>query len=677
MRKQRIAVVCLVGVSIFYSRAAELPVTEVTLYKHGIGLFTRDGTVPPGQEARLEFQNNDMNDLLKSLIVSGVDGAQVKAIRYDANETLDQRLSKFPFHVGDQQPLSTFLDTLKGSRMELTVGSRTVNGSIVGARTLTSPNAPAREQITLLQDSGELSNLDLSSVDSMRLLDAHQQEELKAYLQTFADSTARDRRSVFIESDAKDARRLHLSYIAPTAIWKSSYRLSLTGSVPELEGWAIVDNTTGDDWNNVRLAVVSGRPISFISPLDTARYGQRQVAELPEDKAAGPVVYGGRMDEATMLLPSAGLTVDTNGRVGPGSGSASAGVHSGGGVFRAGSAPPPPAQMAELEKSSIQGATGATLGELFEYRFPDAITIKKNQSAMLPFLQSKVEARKLLIWTDQDGEHPVNAAELTNTTGKTLDGGPITVYDGGAYAGEALFETLKPHDKRLIGYAVDYGTRISTAFDSTQQNVREVRFENGTLNIRYAQRNTLTYTIRNVDAKPKTLIVQRSSGDYTLLSPKPLERTANAYRFEVSLPSNGVQTLNVRTEESTWSAIEISSVTPDVLAVLAVNQDLSGSARTQFQHILTLKNSITSADAALARTEQQIKDLATDQTRLRANIDSLNKVSGEESQVHSYSTELAGLEERIAKLRDLSHSQSAQKADLDEQLRTAIAILRF
>ncbi|HEX4771245.1 MAG TPA: hypothetical protein VH351_10460 [Bryobacteraceae bacterium] len=302
--RQQAAVLFLVSLLALPTQAAELPVTEVMLYKRGVGLFVRDGIVPPGQDVRLEFQNNDMNDLLKSLVITAADGAHVKAIRYDANETLEQRLSKFQFRLGEQQPLSSFLDALKGSRIQLAIGSKTVSGSIVGARMFVATNVPSREQLTILQDSGDLANYDLGNIDSLHLQDAHQQQELKAYLQTLADSNARDQRSVFIESDAKDSRRLHLSYVAPTAIWKSSYRLMLDDRGPTLEGWAIVDNTTGDDWNDIRLAVVSGRPISFISPLYTARYGQRQLADLPEDKAAGPVVYGGTLDETARLEPS-------------------------------------------------------------------------------------------------------------------------------------------------------------------------------------------------------------------------------------------------------------------------------------------------------------------------------------------------------------------------------------
>src|SRR5208283_1129330 len=131
--------------------------------------------------------------------------------------------------------------------------------------------------------------------------------------------------------------------------------------------------------------------------------------------------------------------------------------------------------------SIVAGASADAVGELFEYRIAQPVTIRKNESAMLPFLQENIESRKLLIWSDRSSEHPTNAAELTNTTGKVLDGGPVTVYDGGAYGGEALMETLKAGDKRLVSYAVDLGTRITEAFGTGTAVVREIRAKHGVI----------------------------------------------------------------------------------------------------------------------------------------------------------------------------------------------------
>ena len=148
------------------------------------------------------------------------------------------------------------------------------------------------------------------------------------------------------------------------------------------------------------------------------------------------------------------------------------------------------------------------VGELFEYRFSTPVTVKKDESTMLPFLQQPIGARKLLIYSESYGEHPMNAAELNNSTAKTLDGGPITVFDAASYAGEALMTTLKAGDKRLISYSVDLGTRVTTQFDSSRELVREIHVNRGMLTARLALDETKTYTIRNVDQKAKTLIIE-------------------------------------------------------------------------------------------------------------------------------------------------------------------------
>jgi hypothetical protein len=331
-----------------------------------------------------------------------------------------------------------------------------------------------------------------------------------------------------------------------------------------------------------------------------------------------------------------------------------------------------------VQVSSVQGATGATLGELFEYDFAGPITVKRNQSAMLPFLQDKIAARKLLIYTENDGEHPVNAAEVTNNTAKTLDGGPITVFDSGAYAGEALFETLKAGDKRLIGYAVDYGTRITSAFGSLDNIVREISAQDGVVELRYAERQTRTYTIKNVDAKPKTLIVQQNGIDeYSVLSPKPAERTATAYRFEVHVPAEGTQELKVEQERITAQSTAVTSATPDYLVAILQNKQLSEAGRRQLQAILDLKRQVAETQSGLDNTKSQIGELTDDQTRLRQNIDSLNRVKGQEDQVRQYSSQLATNEAALAKLRDQRSALTQTKASLDAQIKGAISHLEF
>jgi hypothetical protein len=657
--------------------AVDIPVKRIILYKHGLAYFERDGFIPAGQEAQLDFKTSEMNDVLKSFTIRDTSGGKVTDVRYDANEPIDQQLAKFPLRLGDREPMTAFLDRMKGAEIEIKESGQVATGTVMGARSVETSSDERkrviREQVTLLLTSGDVTNIELDQISSFRFKDEQLQSQLRRYLETLSRGKSADRRSIYLDFDGNGARDLKISYVAPSAIWKSSYRLGLNGASSTLEGWAIVDNTTDQDWSNVSLSVVSGRPISFISLLDIPRYGKREIAELPEDRAAGPVVYGGALEGHGELQASRGGVI-----AGTGSGF-------GGGIYKLKAknqvAAPRAAEVADSisqAASSVQSAIGATLGELFEYDFSAPVTIRKNESAMLPFLQQQISARKLLIYTDVGSEHPVNAAEIVNGTSKILDGGPITVYDGGAYAGEALFETLKAGDRRLIGYAVDYGTRITTAFDTGTQNLREVHVRNGNLELKYSTLETRTFTIRNVDVKPKTLLIEQAAGDfYSLISPKPFERGANTYRFEVKLPPSQLQTLKVEQEHVSFSTTEISNATPDFLLTITTNKLIDEHAREQLKEIGDLKQNIIEIQAAIAADRERSAEITADQSRLRQNIDSLNRVKGQEEQVRKYSSQLDSNETELAKLRDGLDERIQHKATLDQTLRAAINKLQL
>ena len=489
--------------------AADIPIREVILYKSGVGYFERGGTLRPGESARLDFKASDMNDVLKSLTISGQNGGKITGLRYDSSEPLDQKLADFPFKIDGQASLALFLDQMKGAKVELKYGAETISGTVVSGRVVKADDKqPEREQLVALLDSGELRTLDLAAASSIRFADPKLQTQLRDYLTVVNQSRSTDKRSIYIDSSDAKERQIDASYMIPSPVWKSSYRLIFADKgEPTLEGWAIIDNTTGEDWTNVRLAVVSGRPVSFISNLYEPKYVARQTVELPEDRAANPVVYDGALQRCELDSGNApGVAADEQWELSqPACGGSWRVPGEPQGTVRYRSIAP---QRQEIASDVAVNVASGDLGELFEYRFSSPVTVKKDESTMLPFLQQPIGARKLLIYSENYGEHPMNAAELNNSTAKTLDGGPITVFDAASYAGEALMTTLKTGDKRLISYSVDLGTRVTTQFDSSRELVREIHVNRGTLTARLAMDETKTYTIRNVDQKAKTLIIE-------------------------------------------------------------------------------------------------------------------------------------------------------------------------
>ncbi|MDP8981914.1 MAG: hypothetical protein M3O35_15125 [Acidobacteriota bacterium] len=665
MRTRRLV---LVAPFLASAMAADIPIRTVILYKNGVGYFERAGDLKPGESARLDFRASDMNDVLKSLTLTDLKGAKVSGLRYDSSETLEKKLAEFPFQLGEREPLSSFLDRMKGARVELKSGPEAASGTIVGARAVAGDDKhPPRDQVVLLVDAGEMRTFDLAAVTSLKFTDPVLQVQLRDYLTTVNQSRSKEKRSVYIDSsDAKD-RQIVASYMLPTAVWKSSYRLIFPDQgQPTLEGWAIVDNTSGEDWTNVRLAVVSGRPVSFISNLYEPRYVERETAELPEEQALGPVLHKGAVEnwKSGQVPPPPPAAPPMNGRRQTFSGLASETVSVG---------------TDRTVPSGVNVATDAVeAGELFEYRFSSPVNVKKSESTMLPFLQQKLGARKLLIYSESYGAHPMTAAELTNTTGKTLDGGPITVFDAGTYAGEALIETLKAGDKRLISYAQDQGVRITTKFDSENRGVREIRANRGLLTMRYASQETKTFTIRNVDQKPKTLLIEHPvRGGYKLLNQTATETTADAYRFEVKLTADSTQKFAINEERLWEQSTSVSSLTPDMLFSYVQNKTISDAARGQLQQILDLKRQLAAMDGQISQTEAEINELTRDQDRVRQNLVSLNQVSGQQEQVQVYARQLADQEKLLAGKRDSLSGLRKQRAGLDASVKGAIDKLEF
>lgn len=661
------------------SAAAELDVTKVVLYKHGVGYFERAGEIPAGEAATLQFQADEMDDVLKSLTIEQRGGDGVSAVRYDSSDPLSKRLEVFPFRLGDAVSLSAILDQFKGSEVLLRIGGQEVTGQILSARILPATDDEAGKEQLLLLSGGAIRTVDPSASSEIRFTDPKIQDQFSDYLAVLSRSRNTDKRTVTIESQG-GAARVAAGYITPTPIWKSSYRLVFDAEdKPLLEGWAIVDNTSGEDWDNVRLSLVSGLPVSFITRLYEPRYLQRPVVQLAQDRAWAPKVHGGAIEEmdaaaeAAMAPPPPPVPVraapaesrafrqDVRGFAGGAMDAAKAGLRD------------------EMSSTIAATAVKAELGDLFEYAIDHPVTIRKSESAMLPFFRERVEARRLYIYdADNGSQHPLRAAEITNSAGATLDGGAITVYDAGAYAGEALVETIKAGDERLISYAVDLGTRITTAFDSSSKLQSEFHFRRGVITTKTARREVKTFTIRNVDPTAKTIIVEHPvRSGFELLTAKPTEKTADAYRFEVAVDPDSTQKFEIVEEQVYSQSHGVTNMSYEQLMSWVNNKELDAEGRAKLGQIADLHRRLADAEAEQQRVEQEIQEMSDDQSRLRSNISTLRSVAGQEQQVQTYSSRLASQEGELIELRDRQADLRTQIRELQRERNALIDSLEF
>lgn len=671
---RRTAAIALLGLLAAPVWAAEttLPVRRVVLYKHGVGYFEREGKLDGRSDITLEFKASEMSDVLKSLTLLGA-GGQVSGVSYEASDPLSKQLQQFAFSLPKEASIGQVLDQFKGARLavRLAAGGE-LRGSILGVRRA-HVNNNETEIVALMLDGGELRNVSLLESAGLRLEDPRLQRELEAYLQLVSSSQRRDVRLLRIHPGS--ARELAIGYVVEAPVWKTSYRIVL--GPPDsaqkarealLQGWAIVDNTSTEDWKGVTLALVSGLPVSFTQNLYQAHYVRRPHVALPVEMAAGPRAHEGALLEEEKDLPAQQALNSAVGELRARE------------MVAAKAVPAAPAALAgrredraaaDFTRSVYVATTGRELGELFEYRMDRTVDIPRNQSAMIPFLQSEVKVERVLLYTPgASGEHPYDALLLENSTGKTLDGGAITVIEGSQYAGEALIETLKAGDSRPVSFAVDLGTRISTVFDSRQNEVFSVKVRRGAVFTRAKNVEVKTYTVRNTDSRGKKLVIEHPVRPEWKLAEgvKPAETTAQHYRFRLDLPARETAKLRVEEEYEISSSIAVTNLTPELLAAFVRNKALSPEAQKQLEQLFALKEQIAATQKEVTARQEEVNELFRDQERLRQNIYNLNNVPGQQAQVNAYAAKLAAQEKELDAKNTALNAARARLRQLQAQL---------
>jgi hypothetical protein len=688
-------------------QAAELPVTRVVLYKNGLALFERSGEVKPGEPVRLEFKKTEMDDVLKTLVLDSTGGA-ISNLRYQLDEPLETRLGQLGLTIKSGVTLASLLDQLRGAKVSLAAASGAIDGTIVSGRLSQHAQQAQKQELTVLTSGGELRVIDLDGVSAVKLSDDRLQKRLTEALGAYEQAQSQERKSLWVESGGKGGNLL-ARYLAPAPAWKSTYRLAFLekpGDKNEamLEGWAIVENTSESDWKNVQLTVVSGRPISFISKLYEPKYVARQSLELAETDNALPAEYATapaavQMAEMAPPSPLKAMTTDSfqrterfaalqkaqrNGVAGGVPGGVAGGViggigsGSGGGVgsgtFRLGDF----SRRSSPTSTVISDTEAQEAGELFEYKFNQPASVKAGESLLIPFVQQKISARQVYIWNQNEGAHPQRAAELKNTTGKTLDGGPVTVYSPEGYAGESLLSTLKAGDKRFITFAIDLGTKVTTKFDSSSEVVRSVKAEHGVVTTKTTIEQRTTYTISNVDAKEKALLISHPvQSDLQLLSPKPEEKTAERYLFAATVPATGTVSLTVAEERPLQESIAILPMPADQIIAWMSGRKFTAETKKRLEPIIAKKREAAAVEADIQKEEKRLTSLTADENRLRSSIGTLNQVPGQQEQVQRYATDLAKKENEIQAAHARQEDARKRQATLEEELATLVEKLSF
>ncbi len=283
---------------------ARLPIKRVVLYKNGVGYFEHSAKVHGNQDLSIDFTTAQLNDVLKSLTVVDLGEGHIANVRYNSIAPLDERLKGLRLPFGESVTRADYLTAMRGARVEVHSGSAIATGRLLSVEKEKRFNEKGDSyevtEFSIITESGEMRNFDLNAGTSLRLAEHDLNDEVGKYLNLVGSSRARDLRRMTISAAGSGDREIFVSYISEVPVWKSTYRIIISATADEkakehplLQGWAIVDNTVGEDWKDVQLSLVAGAPQSFIQDISQPFYARRPVVALPPSVMLTPQEHEG------------------------------------------------------------------------------------------------------------------------------------------------------------------------------------------------------------------------------------------------------------------------------------------------------------------------------------------------------------------------------------------------
>lgn len=677
----------------------QVPIRRITLYRSGVGYFERGGTIDGNAEIQLRFNTDQINDILKSMVLLDLDGGRIESVSYGSKEPLERRLASFGVNIASDPSVPDLLGQLRGAQVKVLVAGDQITGTVLGVENRLTPpskDVPAVKMphVNLVTPNG-LRSIAISDITSFEILDKELASELTKALATLAEYRADRTKTVDLRFAGNGARRVVVGYVNETPVWKTSYRLVLPekdaptsegnkGTVV-MQGWAIVENTTDQDWNNVHLSLVSGRPVSFQMDLYEPLYTFRPTIPVPTIPGVLPRQYAGGMDldfeekakdevqrgagrtgvTLRMAVPAAPTAAEPSARRSADMGRSD--------LYD--TRPAAKVSADDLANYAAQAqAAGTEVGEVFQYEVESPVSIERQRSAMIPILSANITGRRVSIYSlNDDRPNPMRGVELVNESDLQLLPGPIAVFDGGAYAGDAQIGHVAKGDKRLLAYSVDLDVDVITKPQSTS-TVTNIKIVDGMLVQTIANTSSVSYAFANKDAKRgRTVIIEQPRMEgWSLAQPKkPLEETQDLYRFELPVDAGKTATMSVVQERTERQSVGVTSIDLPTLVSYHKNGKLSDAVLAAVRDVAKRQGEINAAERGIAEIDRQKSEIDTEQARIRENMSKIDRTS----QLYTrYMTKLSDQENTLETLRDQRKSASANleqlRTDLNNYLRT-------
>ncbi len=664
---------------------SQLPIGQVVLFSSGVGYFQREGTVEGTARVDLSFPVQDINDLLKSMVLRDLNGGHISTVSYDSNAPIERTLKSFAINLTGNPGFGTILNQARGEKVEVVLQQAnanqpgTISGTVVGIekqKIAVGKDTVDCEMLNLLCADG-VRSLKMSDLQRVRFLNPVMDSEFRKALETLALSHDTQKKTVSINFVGEGKREVRVGYVVENPIWKTSYRLVLDKKEkPYLQGWAVVENPTDEDWKDVRMALVSGRPISFQMDLYQPLYVPRPVVEPELFASLRPPTYSGALEQNALAANKPQMDSTLGGRQselqrGLALKDAAAKADSKGGEGKRARGWEEAEKDLNLRTSGVgSAATAAKLGDFFQYAIDKPVTLPRQKSAMLPIVAKDIEATRVSIYNERtQAKFPLLGVKVKNTSGMHLNQGPITVFDGTNYAGDARILDLQPNEERLLSYAIDLGTEVNPVASSDNGRLTVAHAVKGILYTTTKVRETKTYTIVNRnDAERLVLVEHPVRNDFTLMdTDKPSETASDFYRFQVKVPAGKTDKQVVTEERIINSSVQLTNLDDNNIRVFINSPVTSKKVKDGLDSAMKLRWALAKTQQEIGELQRQLNVITTDQVRLRANLKEmpataaaykryLEKFDEQETQIEKYQAD-------IKKLQAVEHSQKKEFDD--------------
>jgi Domain of unknown function (DUF4139) len=668
--------------------AQSLDLKRVTLSSSGVGYFEYEAVVDRDATLRLPVKLDQVDDVLKSLVVYDSKGG-VGGISLLGREPLAELLRQLPFDAAALSSMPELLQALRGAQLVVRTATGELRGRIVSVEPFTTQahgkegGSTTQNRVALMTAQG-MQRFVLEEARSWQFADAALRDQVDGALASMASNRARDGRTLEIVTKGSERRTVRIGYVTSVPIWKSAYRLTVPsqgGKTGQLQGWAVVENLSGQDWKNVELTLTSGKPVAFAQNLYSSYFNQRPQVPVEMPNRIVPRADTGAIATRTEFAPAMVAA--------PAPASAPAPAPMAAGAMSAPRAAPAPVAAAPMARVApvplYQGFADASdaaqaqdQDTQMSYRLPLAVSVGSGRSLAVPIIAANLPMERVAQHQPQvSNQNPLAVIQVTNNSANTLPPGAVTIYEadarGGSFLGDAQLAVLPAGDNRLLAFALDQKISLISSVNNTSTTTR-VGLERSMLVVDTVERIVHTYAVKSSQTQEQTVVVEVPKyAEHTLSAPsgKLLGETAGRLRIGLPTPANSALTHQIVQERTHPMRLALANVYGPALPeyLRYAKDDATASA---LRRVMVLRAQIDTQAALVTQANGDMGGLREEQKRLRENLESTEKGSA----LHRrFTASLNESEDKIEKSVMARDSAQASRLKSEAELKAYLASL--